>query len=214
MLPKLKIAFVGMLALFAFAAATSTASAVPTWLVNGTRVASGAKFTIAEAAAISASNKLLFDNKEIEITCSAIAIKSGWIEGFTKNGAEHVAFSSCTVAKPAHCAVTGGNVTTAEVRSHLLPSETTPQVTFEPLNGTTFAAFKLESSGGTCALNGKEFKVAGHANFTILEPTVDAVLKEISAKTAAGELTVNGEEAVLEGNISLKLLLGFIWGIA
>jgi hypothetical protein len=214
MLSKFNIGLVSVLAVFTFVVAVSSASATPSWLVAGTKVASGAKFTFAEAAALSAGNSLRYENGEAEITCAGVTIEAGFIEGETKGGAEHVVVTGCTVIKPAHCAVKGGIFISTELRSHLLPSEITPEVTFEPLNGATIATFKLESSGGTCTLNGKEFKVAGHANVKIVEPTVDAVLKEIKAETGSGELTVNSEEAKMVGSLSIKLSLGFIWGIA
>lgn len=147
--------------------------------------------------------------------CAGVAIKSGWVEGETKGGAEHIVFTGCAVFKPAHCEVVGGNITTGEVRFHLLPSETTPEVTFEPLNFGVFAAFKLKtSSGGTCPENGKEYKLAGHMNASMIESGTDAILKEISFKTGTGELTINSEEINLIANLSLELSLGFIWGIA
>jgi len=216
MLSKFKVVLFGVLALFAFAVATSSASATPTWLVNGTKVATGAKFTIAEVAGLAAGNKLTFEKGEAELSCTGATVQAGWIEGASKNGAEHIIFTDCTAAKPAHCAVKNGTVTTAEVRSELLASETKPTVTFKPLNTSTelFATFKLESSGGTCALNGKEFKVTGIANAEILKPTEDAVLKEISANTGVAELKVNGEEANLIGVASLKLSVGLLWGVA
>lgn len=214
MLSKFNIGLVSVLAVFTFVVAVSSASATPSWLVAGTKVATGAKFTIAEATALSAGNSITFDNREAEMTCAGVTIVAGFIEGETKGGAEHITVTGCTVPKPAHCAVKGGTITTTELRSHLLPSETTPEVTFEPLNGTVIATFKFESSGGTCSINGKEFKVAGHANVKIVEPTVDAVLKEISANTVAGELTINGEEASMTGSLSIKLSLGLVWGIA
>jgi hypothetical protein len=211
MLSKLKIVLVSMLVLFAFAAVTSTASAAEAWRVNGTTLTSSSLLTIALTAGLSAVNSLTWEAGAAEISCTSIDVESGWIKGPNLNGAKSIVFGGCTVAKPLHCAVSGGSVSTGEVRSHLL--ETKPEVTFEPLNGTTFAELTIVTgSGGTCSLNGKKLKVKGKANGKVVSPTTESLLKEISFATGAGELTIGASEteqenALLTGTASLKLEL-------
>jgi hypothetical protein len=212
---KLKIVLVSTLSMLTFGVATSTALATPRWLVAGTKVAAGAKFSIGLEGTLSATNALIFESGQAEITCKTIDIEAAWIEGETKGGGKNLVFGKCSAPKPEHCAVANeGQISTGEVRARILPSEIKPEVTFEPLNGTAFAEFKLEDSGGTCALNGKKFRISGIANGVIVTPTEDAVLKELNFNTGANELEVNGERASLVGSISVKLLLGFVWGIA
>jgi hypothetical protein len=215
---KLKIILISMFGVLAFAAVTSTASAAEAWRVNGTTLTSGSQlFTLALSVGLAAGNKITWLGGAAEVSCKTLDVKSAWIAGPNKKGAKSVTFGGCTVLKPADCAITGGSVTTNEVRGHLL--ETKPEVTFEPLNGTTFAEFKLENFGGTCSLNGKKLKIKGKANGTVLKPTEETVLKEISFATGAGELTVGASEteqeaALLTGTASSKLeLSGFTWSV-
>jgi hypothetical protein len=217
MLSKFKIVLVSVLALFAFAVAVSSAVAAPEWLVNGTKTTSASLFTIANAAALSTINSLKWTvgTEVAEISCTGVEIQSGFIKGTKENGAQHVVFTGCTMLAPTSCKLTSTTVTTGEVRSELLA--TTPAtVTFKPLNGETFATFKVANNGVTCGLgNGKEFVVKGHLNAAIVEPTKDYVLQELSANSGAGELVfANGEEGKLKGNISLKLSNGLLWGVA
>jgi hypothetical protein len=213
MLSKLKIILVSLLAVFTLAVAASTASAAePSWHVNGTKVAAGAKFTIALGAAVAAGNHLTYDHGEAELSCTGVDIESGWIEGEKAGGAEHVELTGCTVNKPAHCALAGGKLVTPEMRAELLSGEPA-RVTFKPLHGTVFSEIKLENSGGTCALNGKTFKMTGSITGTVVNPLEEAILKEINVETGAGELEVNGEEARLTALVSGKLLLGFKCGV-
>jgi hypothetical protein len=216
MLSKYKIVLVSVLALFAFAAAAvSSAVAAPEWLVNGTKTTSASLFTIANAAALAAGNKLTWDGAAAEITCTGVEIQSGFIKGTKENGAQHIVFTGCTLVKPTSCKLSSSTISTGEVRSELLTVEPA-EVTFKPLNGEVFAAFTVVNNGTTCALgNGKVFEVKGHLNATVVEPTHDTVLKEISANTGAGELEfTNGEETKLKGSISLKLSNGLLWGVA
>lgn len=135
------------------------------------------------------------------------------MEGETKGGAEHIVFTGCMIP-PGECEVVGGKITLGEVRFHLLPSDSHPEVAFEPLNGTVFASLKFKTSHNGCAVNGKEFKMAGHMNASIPELGTEAIFKEIKFDTGAGELTLNSEELDLAANLSLELSLSFIWGIA
>lgn len=59
MLSMFKIVLASALAVFAFVVAASSASAAPSWSVAGTKVATGEKFTIAEAATLSVENSLI-----------------------------------------------------------------------------------------------------------------------------------------------------------
>jgi hypothetical protein len=215
---KLKILLVSMLAVFAFAVVASSASAAEVWRVDGTPLKTGALFTIDLTAALSAANKLTWQNGAAEISCETVDPESAWIAGPSASGAKSIVFRGCTVSKPANCAVTGGSISTGEIRGHLL--ETKPEVTFEPTNGVhTFAEFRLENSGGTCSLNGKKLKIKGKANGKVLNPFEETVLKEISFATGAGELTIGAseteqEDALLTGIVSLKLELeNFTWGV-
>jgi hypothetical protein len=214
---KSKIILASMFAVFAFAAVTSTASAAEAWRVNGTTLTTGSLFTIALVAGLSAVNKLTWLGGEAEISCKTIDVESGWIAGPNKKGAKSLVIGGCTVAKPSHCAITGGSIATNEVRAHLL--EAKPEVTIEPLNGTTFGEFKLENFGGTCSLNGKKLKLKGKANGTVLKPTEETTLKEFSFATGAGELTIGASEteqenALATGTVSLKLELpNFTWSV-
>jgi hypothetical protein len=216
MLSKYKIVLVSVLALFAFATAVSSAVAAPEWLVNGTKTTSASLFTIANAAALSAGNSLTWKGGSADVTCTAVEFQSAFLKGTKENGAQHAVFTGCTVAKPTTCKLASSTIVTGEVRSELLTVEPA-EVTFKPLNGTVFATFEMINNGTeTCGLgNHKLYEVSGHLNATVVEPTHDTVLKEVTANTGAGELTfANGEEMELKGTISLKLSNGLLWGVS
>lgn len=200
-----------ILIVFSFSIITSTASAAFSFHVNGTAVKTGEKYTIAEAAVFNPEqiHRVIFDQGAAELSCSGAEIKDGYVEGENAGGAESLVLTGCVISKPAHCALHGGSVASFPARATLHSEE----VTFKPLHGTVFDDFKFESSGGTCSLNGKEFKMQGEITGRVVEPISEHVVEEISFNTGAGELNVNGEEANLQATIGAKLLLEKKWGV-
>lgn len=207
---RLKPILASTLIVFSFSVITSTASAF-SFHVNGTAVKAGEKYTIAEAVVFNPeqTHRVTFDRGEAELSCSGGEIKDGYVEGESAGGAESLVLTGCVISKPAHCALHGGSVASFPARATLRSEE----VTFKPLHGTVFDDFKFESSGGTCSLNGKEFKMQGEITGKVVEPISEHVVEEISFNTGAGELNVNGEEASLQAVIGAKLLLEKKWGI-
>jgi hypothetical protein len=180
------------------------------WHVNGMEL-HGAE-TFSETGAVSVGSRLTFEKKEIEVACTTLKPRAGFIKETTALGAETFAFEGCSANKPTHCTVSGGVIKTQPVRT-TLSGVVNVEITFTPLSGTTIASFKLASSGGTCPFNGKEFKLAGKAVGDLVNPESEHALEEITFHTGAGELTVNAEEATLETTIGLGLVSGLYWGL-
>jgi hypothetical protein len=215
MLSKFKVELMCVLAAFAFVAvALPSASAVePKWLVNGTKTTSSSLFTVAQVAILSIGNSITYNGGEAELKCAGVEVQSDFIKGEKEGGSAHVVFTGCVNPRPAPCVLASGLIRTTEVRVHLSSGEPA-EVTIEPLNGTGIAEFELISKAGeTCIFNHKRFVATGHLNAAVIEPTKDSVLKEFSANTGAGELEIAGEEASLKASVSLKLSLGFAWGV-
>jgi hypothetical protein len=220
MLTRTQLVLIAMAAALAVGGiATSSASAVGFWQVEGLELEAG----VLSEATIEGSEHYLLKGKaagvNVEITCNKQTAKGANIKGGEQGTGEgKLELSECTVPKPTKCAV--AEPITASVKAELVENTSgeTLYVRFLPKEGKTFTTIELKNKGSeTCAL-AERFAVEGSVAAELSPQTEEAEkdtlhfpsspiknVLSLSGTSEETELTFDGNPATLTGTSTAAL---------
>jgi hypothetical protein len=225
-------------ALAVFASAASAAGCEESggkkclFIVNGTRLAEGAKEEIKKETKIE-SNPIVKGKSagaEVEVEATEVEIKVGFLLGGIpgKGDAESVAFKNVTVKKPKGCEVPNKEIRTepaiAELVETVKEGKPTGEVgaLFLPKKGTTFWSLTIQNKGSEkCSINGVTltpegellakviFKESNKVAMLLFEKGENDYRKKGSSTTNEAKLKTAGELVTVTGRVGGSLVSGF-----
>jgi hypothetical protein len=174
---KSKVLVLAMAAVFAISAvAAATASAAPTWKVEGKPLSATETLKTKAEAAFSLKSDLT-GGAEVVILCPVFAATNAKIEPTAADSVEKIVFgeagtNKCTVDTPSACK-TAETITTKAITTKLF-DEGTAEVwdEYAPTSGTEFVTVAVTG----CAGEGS-YKITGKSCGKSLEPATEAVTK-------------------------------------
>jgi len=178
-----------------------------TWKVESKELA--AKETLKESTTL--AKAVVISGSGIEVSCTKLAVKKGYIEGAAGGAAEALVLTACTVpAESTACEVEKSEIKTKEVNAKL---EAGVKVAFIPKTGEEFTTFKIVNKGSNECEKVNSYKVTGSLVANVNKAGTE--LKEqlfAFTSTSGSSLKLAGKVATLTGEADLSLSSGKTWG--
>ncbi len=202
---KIKLIMLSMLAVFALSAAASASASAFSFLVLGKKLTGAEEETIK-----STSGESVLETVGTKIVCAESAgtgtIKAGGSSTY------QITFSTCSVSKPANCAVAQPIVVDGPDQLSLVPAGTLTD-SFSPLTGKPFVTLTFSNSGGTCSIAGAQ-EVTGEAVGIVVGGETVKTTGELSfTNTSGSSLQLAGVTAKFKSTQKLTLagMVGGSW---
>ncbi len=219
-LKRFMLAMAGVAMLAAVMASSAMAAAEPggVWYVNGKQL-SGSETVNCSAAGTLKLEGSVGSEGEVPVTLTATGIECVEATVFNNEAgtlgedAGRLRFTGVTVDSPPNCSVSGGTVTTQNLKSSLAMDSSNPAITFDKFEpaATNFAVVKI--TGATCAVSGNRYVrgyVYGQASNLTEEPAATQPLNFSSSidATAGSALEFAANPAHLTGTVNNTLASG------
>ncbi len=202
---KIKLIMLSMLAVFALSAAASASASAFSFLVLGKKLTGTEEETIK-----STSGESVLETVGTKIIC-AESEGSGNLkaEGLTLY---HITFLTCSVSKPANCAVSQPILVDGFDHLLLVPTGTIIDL-FSPLPGKPFVTLTFSNSGGTCSIAGAQEVTGEAAGIVVGGETVKTTGELSFTNTSGSSLQLAGVTAKFKSTQKLTLagMIGGSW---